>query len=161
MKTNDPANDIRVGSRQIGYEEIDYRRPSDVRTSVLWVNIPYTTPELTRVALRHVAARGDLNVHVSLVDIQVVPFPCPLDQPPINGEFSEHRLRELFKEAGLPGRTAVLYTRDWLEGFLSVLEPRSLVVMAIHKRRWRTRETKRARALSKAGHQVMLLPTGR
>jgi len=145
----------------MGYEEIDQRRPPDITTDVLWMAIPYTTPELTRAALRHAGVCSDLDVHVNLVDIQVVPFPCPLDQPPINKEFSEQRLVELLKEAGLPGRAALLYTRDWLEGFRQMLEPGSLVVLATRRRWWPTREEKLARTLTKAGHQVMLLPVVR
>jgi hypothetical protein len=146
---------------EAGHQEVDQVRPSDVTTAALWVVIPYTTPELTRAALRHAAVCTDLEVHVSLVDIQVVPFPCPLDQPPINKAFSERRLIELFEESGLSGQTSVLYTRDWLEGFRRVLEPKSLVVLATKKRWWPTREARLARVLAKAGHHVMLLPVVR
>jgi spermidine synthase len=79
----------------------------------------------------------------------------------VNKKFSEQRLQALLKESGLPGKAAVLYTRDWLESFTKVLEPGSLVVLATKKRWWRTREEKLARQLMKAGHQVMLLPVVR
>ena len=157
MKSNDQVQGVRMDGRTVFHDEIDVRRPPDITTGVLWVVIPYTTPELTLAAMRHAGACSDLDVHVALIDLQVVPFPCPIDQPPINNEYSQHRLQELFSESGLPGRTAVLYTRDWLEGFRRVLEPNSLVVMATKRRWWPTREMKLARALSKAGHQVMLL----
>ena len=143
------------------YVDIDHQRPSDMTTGVLWMVVPYTTPELTRAALRHAGVCTDLDVHVVLVDIQVVPFPCPLDQPPINKKFSECRLSAMLKESGLPGRAAVLYTRNWLEAFKQVLEPGSLVILATKRRWWPTREDKLARTLSKAGHQVMLLPVVR
>jgi hypothetical protein len=150
-----------VPVRQMAYEKVEQYRPSDLRTGVLWVVIPYTTPELTRAALRHAGVCSDLDVHVMLVDIQVVPFPCPLDQPPVRKEFSERRLRNLLKESGLPGCAAVLYTRDWLDGFKRVLEPGSLVILASKKRWWPTREKRLARTLTGAGHQVMLLPVVR
>jgi len=156
MKTNQ-VNEFQFEVRVIPGDEVEQRKPSQVATGVLWVVIPYTTPELTKVAVRHAAVCTDLNVYVSLVDIQVVPFPCPLDQPPIDKEFSQRRLRDLFAQSGLPGGTEVLYTRDWLEGFRRLLEPHSLVILATKKRWWRTREDKLARALAKAGHQVMLL----
>jgi hypothetical protein len=145
-------------AHQTGYEEIDQRKPPEITTGILWMVIPYTTPELTGAALRHAGVCSDLDVQVALIDVQVVPFPCPLDQPPINKEFSERRLRELLKETGLPGHAAVLYARDWLEGFKRALEPGSLVVLAAKRRWWPTREEKLARALTKAGHHVMLLP---
>ncbi len=149
------------GAQGAACYEINRSTASDAATGVLWAVIPYTTPELTRAALRHTGVCSDLNIHVSLVDVQVVPFPCPLDQPPINQEFSESRLNNLFKESGLPGKTSVLYTRDWLEGFRGLLEPKSLVVLATKKRWWPTRQEKLARALTTAGHQVMLLPVVR
>jgi hypothetical protein len=148
-------------AHQTDYEQVGQRRPSDMRVGVLRMVIPYMTPELTRAALRHAGVCSDLDVHVILVDIQVVPFSCPLDQPPIDKKFSERRLNELLRESGLPGRATVLYTRDWLEGFKRVLEPGSLVIMALKKRWWPTREEKLARMLIKAGHQVMLLPVMR
>ena len=131
---------------------------SATKVGVLWVVIPYTTPQSAQAALRHAGICSDLDVHVLLVDIQIVPFPCPLDTPPINKDFSEKRLRELLEESRLPGRVAVVYARDWLESFRAVLEPASLVIVASKKRWWPTREKRRARALTKAGYQVMLLP---
>ncbi len=130
-------------------------------TGVLWTVIPYTTLELARAALRHAAVCSDLDVHVSLVDVQVVPFPCALNKPPVDQKFSHCRLNDLVKESGLPGKGAVIYTRDWLEGFRQVLEPGSLVIVASKKRWWRTREEKLARTLKKAGHDVMFLPVVR
>jgi hypothetical protein len=143
---------------RMGYGDVEQYTPSDVATGVLWIVIPYTTPELTRAALRHAGVCTDLEVHVCLVDIQVVPFPCPLNQHPINREFSEQRLRALLKDSGLPGKGAVLYTRDWQESFNKVLEPGSLIIVAAKKRWWRTREEKLARTLMRARHDVLLLP---
>lgn len=143
------------------FEVFDRQQASDVSVGVLWIVVPYTTRELTRAALRHAGACTDLRVHVCLVDIQVVPFPCSLNQPPINTKFSEWRLQDLFNESGLPGKAAVVYTRDWLEGFRKILEPGSLVVIATKKRWWRTPEDRLARTLMKAAHQVLLLPVVR
>ena len=157
MKSYDQVQGARIDGRTISHDEIDLRRPPDIATGVLWVVIPFTTPELTRAAMQHASACSDLDVHVALIDVQVVPFTCPIDQPPINNEYSQHRLQKLFNESGLPGRAAVLYTRDRLEGLRRVLEPNSLVVMTTKRHWWPTREMKLARALSKAGHQVMLL----
>src|SRR5215471_9872411 len=102
MRRNTNVTGGEFMTRQTGYEEIDKRGQSDIKTGVLWMVVPYTTPELTRAALRHAGVCSDLDVHVCLVDIQVVPFPCSLNQPPINTKFSEWRLQDLFKESGLP-----------------------------------------------------------
>ena len=161
MRWNTYAAGTKLPAQQTGHEQIDRLRRAGITTGVFWMVIPYTTPELTRAALRHAEVCSDLDVQISLVDIQVVPFPYPLDQPPINREFSEQRLRELLKKSGLPGQATVLYTRDWLEAFKKVLEPGSLVILATKKRWWPTREERLARALTKAGHQVMVLPVVR
>ena len=157
MKSNSQMNGLESQRQALGYEELGHHALPDVATGILGVVVPYTTPELTRAALSQAGVCSDLNVHISLVDVQVVPFPCPLDQPPIDNEYSHRRLQNLLKGTGLPAQAAVLYTRDWLEGFLRLLDPKSLVVVASKKRWWRTPEEKLARALSKAGHHVMLL----
>lgn len=161
MESKRQLNPEGLQTRTRGFEDVERQSQSERAAGVLWVVVPYTTPELTRAALRHAGVCSDLDVHVSLVDIQVVPFPCPLSQPPVDKIFSECRLQELFRESGLPGRAAVVYTRDWLEAFKGVLEPGSLVLIATQKRWWVTREMKLAKALTKAGHQVMLLPVVR
>jgi len=158
MKSNSEVNGIRVDGQLIEYAERPHGQPEDFTTGVLRVVVPYTTPDLTRVALRHAAVCSDLDVRVCLVDIQVVPFPCPLDQPLINKQFSRQRLQDLLSGSADGGEALVLYTRDWLEGFRRVLEAQSLVVIATKRRWWQTREKKLARALRKAGHEVMLLP---
>lgn len=161
MRSNHLVKYAETGAQKYWYGELGRPEQLDMAAGVLWIVVPYTTLEFTRAALRHAGVCTDLDIHVSLVDIQVVPFPCPLNHPPVNKKFSEQRLVELFSETGLRGNIAVLYTRDWLEGFKKVLEPGSLVVVATKKRWWRTRQEKLARALTKAGHHVMLLPVVR
>jgi hypothetical protein len=137
------------------------RRPVEFSdgASRLWVVIPYTTPELTRAALSFAAAFGQgLGVCVQLIDVQVVPYPCPLSQPMVSREHSRHKLRELARQSGLPVRAELVYARDQEEGFRHVLRPASLVLLATSKRWWRTAEEKLARSLSRAGHSVAIMP---
>src|ERR1700680_1290804 len=98
MKINYQANSIKVAPRRID-DASHYVQP-EVTPGVLRVVIPYTTPELTQAALRHAGVCSDLNVQVSLVDVQVVPYPCAIDQPPINKKYSSSRLEKLFQESG-------------------------------------------------------------
>jgi hypothetical protein len=161
MNANRQLDDGRRENSPIGHLVTERRTPPAIRTGVLWVVIPYTTLELTKAALRHAAVCTDLEVHVCLVDIQTVPFPAPVDDPPVNREFSERRLEDLLRGSGLRGKAALVYTRDWLESFRKVLEPNSLIILATKKRWWPTREVKLARALQNAGHHVMLLPVER
>jgi hypothetical protein len=134
-----------------------HRTTADIDQGVLQIVIPYVNPELTQAAVRQVGVCTDLNVEVNLIDIQVIPFPCPLDQPLIDKEYSQRRLEELLGQSGLPGRATLLYTRDWLQAFCQTMEPKSLVILATATTWWPTREKKLARTLAKAGYQVMVL----
>jgi len=129
-----------------------------VEPSILRLVIPFTTPELTAAALRHVVGCTDLDVDIHVIDVEVVPFPCPLDQPPVNKEFAERRLQQLMEDTGLECHAQVVYTRDRFEGFCRALERKSVVVLATKKRWWPTRESTLGRFLTRGGHQVMLLP---
>jgi hypothetical protein len=135
-----------------------HRTAADIEQDVLQIVVPYLNPELTQAAMRHVGVCTDLNLEVNLIDIQVVPFPCPLDQPLINKEYSQRRLEELLGQSGLSGRATVVYTRDWLQAFRQTMEPKSLVIVATASRWLPTREKRLARALVKDGYQVMVLP---
>ena len=97
--------------------------------------------------------------HVSLVDVQVVPFPCPIDQPPIDKEFSRTSVAVTVKRkrASRPSSSGVhagLARR--LSPGAGAASPSSLL-----RRRnagGQRGKQKLARALQKAGHHVMLLP---
>ena len=144
---SDQASGFKARTRQATHER-----------AVLWITIPYTTPQLTREALRYAGVCTDaLDVHIHLIDVHTVPFPCPMECPPVSKEHSERRLLELAQQSRLPGRAHVVYSRDQFEGFLGALPPKSLVVIATKKRWWPTRETKLARFLTQAHHEVMLL----
>jgi len=50
--------------------------------------VPFTTPELTRVALDAANQMGSgLRAAVRLIRIQIVPFPMELDQSPVTSNF--------------------------------------------------------------------------
>lgn len=159
MKNNNQENKIESASGWI--ENTGQYGASENKSGVLWVTIPYTTTELTQAALRHAGVCTDLGVRVLLIDVQVVPYPCAIDRPPLNREYSSCRLRRLLEESGLQGDPVVLYARDWVEGFGRALKPGTLVIIATKTRWWQTREKRLARALSAADREVMLLPIAR
>ena len=135
------ANHLRIASSPIIDSGKVQSEPDNSSREHLSVVVPFTTPDLTRAALRHSTACKDLDVHIFLVDVQVVPFPCPLDQPLIDKEHAKRRLQGFLNDDGLSGDAAVLYSRDWLEAFRRLLGPHSLVVLATRKRWWPTRES--------------------
>jgi len=128
--------------------------------SELRVVVPYTTPGLTRTALRYVAAFGDLEVNVVLIDAHVVPFPVPVSEPTVSREFLEERLRTAAEETTLPTAAKLMFTRNRVEALRKVLKPGSLVVIAASSWWWFSAERKLARLLSKAGHEVVVVSVG-
>jgi len=122
--------------------------------------IPYTTHELTRGALEGAVklARG-LGADLTLVAVQVVPFPCPLSRPTVDPDHLKRELLTVAKTSSLCTRILVVRARDRETGFSSALAPDSLVLVATKRRWWRTAEEKLARSLARAGHSVALIPT--
>ena len=124
----------------------------------LSVYVPYTTSVLTRAALKAVGAfTRNLGAHVSLVAVQVVPFPLPLDRPAISTSFLEQELESVARDMEVPVDAQVVISRDLAVAFDRAVSPGSLVVLATRKRWWRTPQAKLARLLARAGHSVALL----
>src|SRR5438477_4676031 len=96
--------------------------------------VPYTTPELTRLALQK-AAELSLEVpsRIRIVRLQRVPFPLQLQNPPIAVEV----LREQTEKIARGLRAAeieIILTCDAEETLLNNLRPESIVVIASYKR---------------------------
>ena len=86
----------------------------------LSVCVPYTGADLTRAALRAVVAFArNLGAHVSLVAVQVVPFPLPLDRPAVSPSFFEQELKALADKVEVPVDAHVVIARDREAGFRS------------------------------------------
>jgi hypothetical protein len=135
--------------------------PASVVETSLSIVVPYTTPELTKAALKHAATlSAGLNAAIRLIDAQVVPVQRSLNEPPVNREFSVKRLREIAEEAGMPVQVEIVYTRDRMECFRRMVEAGSLIVVATGTAGmlWPSAEKKLARSLLKAGYDVVLVP---
>lgn len=118
--------------------------------------VPFTTPELTRAALDAASRMGaGLNATLRLVKIQVVPFPLELNQSPVYIEFLKDQLAHL--RSDLPVAREIRLTRDFEDGLAGVLGGDSVVILAIRRRPWTTRNERLASALRRAGHKVILV----
>ncbi len=130
--------------------------PAAAVISNLQVVIPHRTPQLTRAALKYAEnLTDDLNARVRLIDVHVVPYGVPLDEPTVNPRHLSRRLRQLAQESSIPVSPEVVYARDWEQGLRRVLAPGSLVLIAIKRSWWRTNEKRLAARLRKLGHQVI------
>src|SRR3989442_12200854 len=122
----------------------------------LQVVIPHRAPKLTKAALKYASTlAGDLNARVRLIDVHVVPYGVPLDEPTVNPKHLERRLRNLAQETDLRVLAEVVYARDWEQGFRRALNPGSVVLMPIQRSWWRTSENRLAARLRKLGNQVV------
>ena len=124
--------------------------------SNLQVVIPHRTAQLTRAALKYAASlSNDLNARIRLIDVYVVPYGVSLDEPPVNPRHLARKIRQLAQESAVPVSAAVVYARDWEQGFRRSLAPSSLVLMTIKRSWWRTSDKRLAARLRKIGHQVV------
>ena len=134
----------------------DHDLASAATSTDLQVVIPHRTSHLTRAALKYAAGlANDLNVRLRLVDVHVVPYGVPLNEPTVNPTYLARRIRNLARESALPVSAEIVYARDWEQGLRRVLSPASLVLMAIQRSWWRTSEKRLAARLRKLGHQVI------
>jgi hypothetical protein len=94
---------------------------------------------------------------VSLVAVQIVPFPLPLNRPAVSSRFVEHELQTVAGDIEVPVDAHVVIARDCEVAFHRAISPGSLVVLATKKRWWPTPQARLARLLARAGHSVTLL----
>jgi len=122
--------------------------------------VVFTSAAATIAALKKAAALADrLGARITLVVPQIVPYPLPIESPPVLLDFSESRCREIAIESPVETTVRIYLCRNRLEMLKSVLMPRSLVVVGGRKRWWPTHEKSLARQLRGAGHEVIFTET--
>ena len=118
--------------------------------------IPHRSPRLTKAALKYASTFADgLNIRLRLIDVHVVPYGVPLDEPTVDPKYLARRLRSLAQESTIPVSAELVYARDWEQGFRRALGPVSVVLIAIKRSWWRSSEKRLAARLRKLGHQVI------
>jgi hypothetical protein len=124
------------------------------------INVVFTSVEATLVALRKAADFANrLAARITLVVPQVVPNPLPLESPPVLLDWSERRFRVFAGDTAVEMRLQLYLCRDRVQTLCSVLKPHSLVVLGGRNRWWPTAETRLARKLRHAGHEVIFTET--
>ena len=86
-----------------------------------------------------------------------VPFPIPLDDPPVSIAFLEQQALEMMMQSEIPGRAELRLCRDRIEAIRRALPPEALVVLC-GRGRWFGSWTRRlARMLVRDGHRVFVV----
>lgn len=130
------------------------REPS--APSILDLQVIFTDVARTRITLAAASQYAlGLNAQMTILNVQVVPYPLPLDHPPVSVEFTERTLRALASEQTVATAVELYFCRDKNETIRKVLKPESLVVIGGRKW-WPAPENRLARLLRRDGHRVIL-----
>jgi len=128
--------------------------------SQMEVAVVFTSVKATLAALRTAGALASrLRYRITLVVPQIVPYPLPLTSPPMLLDFSERQFRVLAGQSPVDTVVRIYLCRDRMDALVQMLKPRSLVVVGGRRRWWPTEETRIARRLRRAGHEVIFTET--
>lgn len=136
------------------------RPPVEEAGQKLNIAVVFTSVEATLAALKEAGTlASSLGARITLLVPQVVPYPLPLESPPVFLDFNENRFRVIASESPVETSVHIYLCRDQFETLASVLSPGSIVVLGGQKRWWPTREKSLARRLRRVGHEVVFKET--
>jgi len=124
------------------------------------ISVVFTSVESTLAALREAGnLANSLDARIMLIAPQVVPYPLPLETPPVLIEFNENRFRVMAKESPVETSVQIYLCRDRFETLSSVLKRGSVVVLGGKRKWWPTKDQRLARRLRRAGYEVIFKET--
>jgi hypothetical protein len=133
-----------------------------VRDAGLDVHVIFTSFPRTRAALAAAASlAAGLDARVTILAAQVVPYPLPLEEPPVAVEFTEQMLWQLAAEQETGAAVSIYLCRDREDTIRQVLRPESVVVIGGRRWWWPTEESHLARILRRDGHRVIVPATSK
>ena len=136
------------------------RRAAQKTERRLNITVVFTSVDSTLAALKEAGMLANsLGAQIMLVVPQIVPYPLPLESPPVLLEFNENRFRVMASQSPVETSVQIYLCRDRFETLTSVLKPGSIVVLAGRKRWWPTRDKRLARQLRRAGYEVLFKET--
>jgi len=145
--------------KQLTIIQPEIGQPAAAAEAALDLVVPFTDPALTRAAVAAASRMGEgLRATLRLIRVQVVPYPCDINQSPVPLSFLREQARKFCSP--LPMNAEVRLARELLSGLVTTLHADSVVVLASKKRLWRTRTERMAAALRSAGYRTVLVYEG-
>jgi hypothetical protein len=124
------------------------------------IAVLFTSVDSTLVALKDAGnLANSLGARITLVVPQVIPYPLPLESPPVLVEFNENRFRVMASKSPVETSVHIYLCRDRFQTLTSVLNAGSIVVLGGRKRWWPTKDESLARQLRRAGYEVLFKET--
>ena len=125
------------------------------------ISVIFTSMEWTVPALREAGILATtLGARITLLAPQVVPYPLPLDRPPVLLDWNVKRFHVMAGESAVDTSVRLCLCRDSAETVERALSPKSTVVIGGPNRWWPFTRVKRlARKLRRAGHDVVFTQT--
>jgi hypothetical protein len=138
------CNGLFLGAKGGGYEPLD-------------IVVPYTTPSLTRLALKRAEQlASEIPSRIRVLRMQQVPRPLELSHPAVSLDVIREQTRQTAR--GIAAEEIRIYlTRDPDETLLKALRPNSILVIGSKKRWWRTAGVRLRNLCEKKGFPVALV----
>ena len=112
------------------------------------INVVFTSVDATLAALKQAGKLAHrLAARITLVVLQIVPYPLPLTSPPVSQDWNERRFRVIASQSPVETTIHLYLCRDRFETLLSVLKPGSLVVIGGRQRWWWPTRKRRSQEL--------------
>ena len=128
--------------------------------SQLNISVVFTSVDQTLAALKTAGALANrLQARITLIVPEVVSYQLPLNCPPVQHAWNKRRFRVLAANSSVETTVRFYLCRDRNQTLTRILKPHSLVVLGGAKHWWPTDESRLARRLRKAGHEVILAET--
>lgn len=121
------------------------------------IAVIFTSVEATLAALRKAGAlASDLGARITILAPQVVPYPLPLESPPVLLDWNERRFSVIAGASPVETSVCLYLCRDSAETLTRALRPHSVVVIGGRKG-WHPfgSEKRLTRLLRRAGHEVI------
>ncbi len=115
-----------------------------------------SAPETLRALKMADSLAAELGARISLIYVQVVPYPLPLEHSPVDSHILSQRLRDLADQAGAPVEIQIFFGRDVLDTLHASLGPDTVLIAGCEHPGWFSSEQKLIKRLLKQGHPVIL-----